>query len=120
MNTLNFTKAIKQLLALEHIYPNTIPDEIALATGVFKYDSTGSNYIRRGQIHYQFLTAAADKISAEEQSILIMERLRTLESFTVGNTNIQGLCINQFSPIYVGLDKEKHLYSFNLIAYCEQ
>lgn len=120
MKTLDFTKALKQLLTLDKLYPNTIPDE-DLSTGVFIYDSESSNYVNRGEIHYQFLTSGTDRNACESKSSDILVKLNTLIfPLVINNTVIEGLIIKQFEPIYIGFDKNKYLFSFNLTLFIEK
>lgn len=116
MNTIAFTNKLKEL-GLTKVYPNNLPSQKDLVTGVFFYTSTAEDYITSGTINYQFLTVGKDLNSCENTSNDIINWLLTnpLEFVIIDDFKIYGLSMLQLAPIYLGIDNEKrYQFGFNV------
>lgn len=121
MKTLDLTKALKKELLLDKLYPNITPDE-DLATGVYLYGSESTSYVPRGTMQFQFITSGKDRNACEQRSLMLLEKINALTfPLQVENTIIEGVRVNQISPIYVGLDaNNNYLFSFNTLFFIEK
>lgn len=122
MQTVDFTKYLKQQLNITDLYPNLLLDDKD-NTGVFVYSSEQDTYNKlQGTVKYQFLTAAVSKEEAEKINYDILQKVKTIESgFAVSDSYIQGMIINNMMPIYIGRDEiKRYLFSFNIEVFIEQ
>lgn len=122
MQTVDFTKYLKEQFNITDLYPNRLLDEKD-NTGVFVYSSEQDVYNElQGMIKYQFLTAASSKEEAERMSCHILQKVKTLKNgFALSDSYIQGIVVHNMMPIYIGRDETKrYLFSFNIEVFIQQ
>lgn len=121
ITTLDFTKTIKDLLHLSNVYPNNMPDNQEINTGVYLYDSYNDKYSHTNQISFQFLTSGADRNLTEARASELLKALHFNFPLQIADTLLVGNHLLQTQPIYVGTDEtNKYLFSFNMIFFIQE
>lgn len=119
MTTIELTNSIKTLFDLTNIYPNTIPDNQEVNTGVFLYSSANDKYSHTNELSFQFLTSGINRNQVEAAAGDLLKALNFTFPLQVADTLLVGAHLLQKQPIYVGVDKDKYLFSFNMIFYVQ-
>lgn len=119
ITTIEFTNSIKTLFNLTNIYPNTLPDNQEVNTGVFLYGAANDKYSHTNELSFQFLTSGVNRNEAESASNGLLKALNFTFPLQIADQLLVGNHLLQTQPIYVGVDKDKYLFSFNMIFYVQ-
>lgn len=119
ITTIEFTNSVKSLFALTNIYPNTLPDNEEVNTGVFLYSAANDKYSHTNELSFQFLTCGVNRTQTEAAANDLYKALNFTFPLQIADTLLVGNYPLQKQPIYVGVDKEKYLFSFNMIFYVQ-
>lgn len=123
ITTLEFTKTIKSLFNLSNVYPNNIPDNQAINTGVYLYDSYNDKYSHTNQISFQFLTSGEDRNLTEAHAANLLKALNfdSIFPLCIADTLLVGNHLLQKQPVYIGIDEnKKYLFSFNIVFFIQE
>lgn len=120
ITTLAFTKTLKTLFNLSNVYPNNVPDNQEINTGVYLYDAPNELYSHTNQVHFQFLTCGKDRNQTEQRAIELLNGLHFQFPLQIEDTLFVGAHLLQKQPVYIGVDENKnYLFSFNMVFFVQ-
>lgn len=117
MNTIEFTKAYKAITGFSDIFPNIVPSESQLCTGVYTYGGTADRYLATGTQKFQFMSVGTDRQLTEATSNKLMKSFMQgiLINQEVDGSRIQDINLLQLAPMYIGKDEQgRYQFSFNI------
>lgn len=121
MNTMDFTNYIKSNFGLTNVYPNTIPDNDNINTGVFLYDSFNDLYAHTNSVFVQLIfSSTQSRTELEAYANTFMKKLDFHFPCKVGDSLVVGIHKLQLQPFYLGEKNNVTRFSLNLQLFLQE